>query len=187
MSWYVLLGIAIGLSMDAFAVSIASSISLKKVSPRQVFRFAFHFGFFQAMMPIIGWFAGSTFEKFISSWDHWVAFFLLLFVGIKNIIESLKSDGTDLTRCDPTRGWSLVILAVATSIDALAVGLSFAVLEVSIWVPVLVIGLITGFLSMIGMIFGNRIGAKFGERVGIFGGIILIAIGIKILIQHSLS
>ena len=184
MHFLVVLGIAIGLAMDAFAVSIATSILLVKVSHRQVFRFAFHFGLFQAVMPIIGWFAGRTVSDMIETWDHWVAFGLLAIIGGKAIYEALKANDGERSINDPTKGISLVMLSVATSIDALAVGLSFAFLHVSIWYPVIIIGVVTGVLSMIGMLAGSSLGKKFGKRISVLGGIILLVIGVKILVEH---
>ena len=184
MTFPIILGIAVGLAMDALAVSIAGSIALKCVSGRQVFRFAFHFGLFQAMMPVFGWLAGRSVAGLIQAWDHWVAFALLLVIGGKAVIEALKGgDGLDAQR-DPTRGVSLVMLSVATSIDALAVGLSFAMLGVSVWYPALVIGVVTAGLSAAGMLLGCRLGSRFGRSAGLIGGLVLVGIGVKILIEH---
>ncbi len=190
MSLWVILGIAVGLAMDTFAVSIATSVMLRGVTRRQVFRFAFHFGLFQALMPIIGWAAGIRFVHYIANWDHWVAFGLLSFVGGKAIHEALTEvhdEESPSSRGDPTRGWSLVILSVATSIDALAVGLSFAVLDITIWTPVAIIGVVTALITMTGMLIGSKLGARFGKRVEILGGLILVGIGLKILIQHFVA
>lgn len=179
-----IIGIALGLSMDAFAVCIACSIALKKVSKRQIFRFSFHFGLFQAMMPVIGWFAGQGAHKYISKWDHWIAFGLLTFIGLKAIYESQKERSEGLRKKDPTKGFSLVAFSIATSIDALAVGVSLSALNVNIFKPALIIGCITGFLTMTGMIMGSRIGSLFGRYIEVIGGLILIAIGFKILFSH---
>lgn len=185
MSFLLILMIAVGLAMDAFAVSVASSISLRRVSRRQVFRFAFHFGLFQAMMPTIGWALGSSVQGYVYTWDHWIAFLLLGFVGSKAIYEACGKEAEEgAPASDPTKGWSLVLFSVATSIDALAVGFSFAMLDTSIWLPVLVIGVVTAGLTTLGMLFGSRLGARFGKRVEILGGLVLIAIGLKILGQH---
>ncbi|MBU1627570.1 manganese efflux pump MntP family protein [bacterium] len=184
MNIYEIIGIALGLSMDAFAVCIACSITLKRVSARQIFRFSFHFGFFQALMPVIGWLAGMSAHRLISGWDHWVAFGLLTFVGLKAIYESRKEKEKDLDIKDPTKGLSLVIFSIATSIDALAVGLSLSALNVNIIKPALIIGCITGSLSIFGMILGNKIGSLFGRYIEFLGGLILIGIGLKILISH---
>lgn len=181
-------GIAVGLSMDAFAVAVATSIILREMSVRHVFRFAFHFGLFQAMMPLIGWCAGQYLNAFIVNWDHWVAFGLLSLVGGRTILAAWRGDeGPELARGDPTRGASLVILSVATSIDALAVGISFAMIQVRIWQAIAVIGLITAGLTVVGMLFGRRLGARSGRGIEIAGGLVLIGIGLKILVQHLME
>lgn len=173
--------------MDAFAVSIASSICLGTVTPRQVFRLAFHFGLFQAFMPVIGWLAGRELYSLISRWDHWVAFILLAFVGGKAIHGALSGGDETANREDPTRGLSLLILSVATSIDALAVGLSFAALQVAIWMPVLVIGVVAAAFTVAGMLAGCRLGRKFGKRMEMAGGLVLIGIGLQIVVKHSFN
>jgi len=178
--------IALGLSADAFSVAVGCSISLCKVTPGQVFRFGFHFGFFQGLMPILGWFAGRVAHHYISTWDHWVAFSLLTSVGGKAIYEAFNEDRRELDEYDPTRGLSLVIFSVATSIDALAVGLSLAAIEVRIWQPATIIGAITGALTVMGMVLGNAIGSHSGRRIEVAGGLILIGIGLKVLISHTL-
>lgn len=184
MSPLVLIGIAVGLSMDAFAVAASASVSLSPVSPRQIFRFAFHFGLFQALMPIIGWMAGVSVQQYIHLWDHWIAFGLLVFVGVKAIVLALRPGEDRSMRNDPTRGTTLVMLSLATSIDALIVGLSFAMLGVRIWTPALVIGVITAGLTWFGMVIGSRLGRRFGLPMEILGGLVLIAIGVKILAAH---
>jgi manganese efflux pump family protein len=178
-----LLGIAIGLAMDAFAVAIGAGLQLCGATPRQTFRLAWHFGLFQAFMPIIGWLAGRTVAQYIAPVDHWIAFGLLAFIGGKMIWEAFHHD-EDAEVCDPTKGWRLVMLSIATSIDALAVGLSLALLDVSIWWPALVIGVVAGVLTTIGMELGKRFGALLGRRMEIVGGVILIGIGVKILVEH---
>jgi len=180
-----LLAVAVGLSMDALAVSIAAGISLGKPEARPIFRLAFHFGLFQALMPLLGWLAGSFLAGRIATWDHWVAFGLLAFVGGKMIRESFARPGDKACEPrDPTRGLSLVVLSVATSIDAFAVGIGLAMLESPIWVPCLVIGLVTGVLSALGGVFGCRLGMRFGKRMELLGGLVLVGIGVKILIEH---
>jgi manganese efflux pump family protein len=187
MSFLMMAGIAVGLSMDALSVAMAVSVRLRGVSRRQIFRLAYHFGLFQAMMPVIGWAAGRTFEAYIEAWDHWIAFGLLAGIGGKALFEALHGGpDTASSPVDPTRGLSLVILSIATSIDALAVGISFAVLQVNIWYPAAVIGVITATLTGLGMVFGSRLGERFGKRIEIAGGLVLIAIGLKILIEHTL-
>ncbi|HVP13423.1 MAG TPA: manganese efflux pump MntP family protein [Phycisphaerae bacterium] len=184
MSILTIVVVALGLSMDALAVAIAAAITLDKMSGRHVFRLAFHFGLFQALMPIMGWLAGRQLQQFIASWDHWIAFALLAFIGAKAIREALVDSNGGRPRDDPTRGLTLVGLAVATSIDALAVGVSLAMLRISIWYPSVVIGCITCAITAIGMVLGTRLGKKFGKRVEVIGGLVLIGIGLKILIQH---
>lgn len=181
-----LLGIAVALAMDAFAVALATGLTLPVMSGRHMFRLGFHFGLFQALMPVIGWLAGLTIQGWISAYDHWIAFGLLAFVGGKMIHEALTGgEDEEALERDPTRGWSLVMLSVATSIDALAVGLTLAMLNVSIWMPSLVIGLVAGALTVVGMLLGRRISGIWGKRVEVFGGLVLCGIGIKILVEHT--
>src|SRR5512145_3318729 len=142
MDWLTLLGIALALAMDAFAVALGAGLTLERLTGRHLFRLGFHFGLFQAMMPVVGWLAGLTVQHWIAAYDHWVAFGLLAFVGGKMLYEALRSEDEEKEAGDPTRGLTLVILSVATSIDALAVGLSLAMLGVNIWLPALVIGLV---------------------------------------------
>jgi putative Mn2+ efflux pump MntP len=184
MSTLTLVGIAIGLAMDAFAVAIGAGLQLCQVTNRQKFRLAWHFGLFQAFMPILGWLAGLTLVEYIEPVDHWIAFGLLAFIGGKMIYEALKHQEEEVDRCDPTKGWSLVLLSIATSIDALAVGLSLAVLGVDIWFPAIVIGIVAGVLTVVGLELGTRFGALLGRRMEVVGGLILIGIGVKILVEH---
>lgn len=179
-----ILVIAVGLAMDAFAVAIAASIVLKGATPRQTFRIAFHFGLFQFLMPVLGWAAGQTVESLVRAWDHWLAFGLLAFIGGKILTGGLRPAEDAPSANDPTRGLTLVVLSLATSIDALAVGLSFAFLGVEILLPSIAIGAVTGLLSTVGMQFGARLGQALGRRVEVVGGLLLFAIGIKILIEH---
>lgn len=180
-----LLSISIALAMDAFAVAIATGVSLKKVSSRQTFRLAWHFGLFQALMPIIGWYIGSTVRSSIEAYDHWIAFGLLGYIGFKMIRESFDDD--DESQGDPTRGMTLVVLSVATSIDALAVGFSLSMLGLSIWWPALVIGVVALFFTAIGLQLGESVSkAKgIGSYAELVGGVVLIGIGIKILWEHG--
>ncbi|GAB4164155.1 MAG: manganese efflux pump MntP family protein [Geothermobacteraceae bacterium] len=178
-----LLALAVALAMDAFAVALGTSLALPRLTGRHLFRLGWHFGLFQALMPIAGWLAGLTVHRWIVAIDHWIAFGLLLFIGGRMIREAIAGE-EERSDADPTRGWSLVLLSVATSIDALAVGLTLAMLGVSIWFPALIIGLVAGGLTLCGMVLGRRIGAAWGPRVEIAGGVILIAIGLKILVEH---
>jgi len=184
MDHIILLGIALGLAMDAFSVAIGVSVGLGGASKRQTFRLAWHFGLFQALMPVVGWAAGSSVRPWIENWDHWLAFILLFVVGGRMILESAGSSGGGAPRSDPTQGWSLFVLSIATSIDALAVGLSFAALGVTVWIPAAVIGLTAGAMTVLGTVGGRALGVRFGSRMAVVGGIVLIAIGVWIVLQH---
>lgn len=175
--------VSIGLAMDAFAVSLGIGTSGQANSPRPVFSLSFHMGFFQGMMTFLGWLAGSSIVKYISSVDHWIAFVLLAFVGVNMIREGINPE-EEVKRNDPSRGSTLLLLCVATSIDAMAVGLSMAMLEVNLLLACLMIGFITLGLSLFGLLFGRRLGERFGQRMEILGGIILIGIGLRILFTH---
>jgi putative Mn2+ efflux pump MntP len=183
-----LLGIAVGLAMDAFAVAIATGIVLGKVSGRQTFRLAFHFGLFQFLMPVIGYLAGMTVERWIQAYDHWLAFALLVFIGGKMVYEGAWGETEEGNGGkDPTRGMSLVLLSVATSIDALAVGVSLGVLHSeAIVYPGIVIGIVACTFTAAGLHMGKRLGTVFGKRMEVAGGLVLIGIGVKILLGHLL-
>ncbi|OGL40109.1 MAG: hypothetical protein A3C43_00635 [Candidatus Schekmanbacteria bacterium RIFCSPHIGHO2_02_FULL_38_11] len=183
MSLITVLFIAIGLSMDAFAVSVTSGFAIKNLKANNAFKIAFFFGAFQAMMPVVGWLAGAGVRDSISSFDHWIAFGLLSIIGCKMIFESTKMKEDKGTN-NPLNLYTLLILSVATSIDALAVGLSLAFLKVYIVTPAAIIGAVTFLLSFIGVFVGNRVGHFFENKIEILGGLILIAIGVKILAEH---
>lgn len=178
-----ILAIAVGLAMDAFAVSIGIGTAGEARGLRPIFRLSFHFGLFQFLMPVAGWAAGSAFAGAIALVDHWVAFALLSLVGARMIRSGLSAPGSRV-RPDPSRGLMLVLLSLAVSIDALAVGLSLAMLNVRIVYPSIIIGLVTGGLSWLGLAVGHRLGRGFGARMEIVGGILLIAIGVRILLAH---
>jgi manganese efflux pump family protein len=186
MNFVEILLIALSMSMDAFAVCLGAGTQKRTSGPRPIFRLAFHFGLFQFFMPVIGWFAGTTIVQYISAYDHWVAFGLLAFVGIR-MVRSGFDPNSDAQKNDPSRGWNLVLLAFATSIDALAIGFSLGLVGVTIWYPAVVIGVVTGLVSWLGILLGNRLGAKFGKRMEIIGGIILILMGVRILLSHLLG
>lgn len=175
--------IALGLSMDAFAVSIAGGIAIKMLRMRHAVQIAAFFGVFQALMPVVGWFAGLSLRDFVSAFDHWIAFGLLTIIGCKMIYESFKIGKTEKA-VNYLNIYILFILSIATSIDALAVGFSFAFLNVSIVTPVIVIGVITFVLSFLGVVVGNRFGHIFESKIEIVGGLVLIVIGFKILVEH---
>ena len=178
--------LAIGLSMDAAAVSLSSFIVIEKVNVRDVLIMAFCFGLFQAAMPLAGWFAGSRFRHLIQSFDHWIAFGLLLMIGGKMIVEAFKKpEEKDPNK--PMNFFSLLGLSVATSIDALAAGLSFAFLRIPIITAVTIIGGTTFTLSFTSGLIGKYVGAKFSSRMEFLGGLILIGIGIKIFLQHMIK
>jgi len=182
-----ILGLAVALAMDAFAVAVAAGVTLKSVSPRQTFRLAWHFGLFQAMMPVVGWSAGLTVRSHIEAYAHWAAFALLVFVAQGMLRSAFRGEKNEATAKDPTRGMTLVVLSVATSIDALAVGLSLSMINISIWTPALVIGLVAGAFTTAGMHLGKMIGsvAKLGRWAEMTGGVVLLAIGLNILWDHG--
>ena len=172
--------------MDAFAVALATGMMLGTVSARQTFRLAWHFGLFQFLMPVLGWMGGISLGRFLSGVDHWIAFGLLAAIGARMVHGGTTWDGKRREVRDPTRGVSLVVLSVATSIDALAVGLSLGVLRVGIWYPAAVIGAVACALTAAGMHLGRAAGARLGEWLGarleILGGLVLIGIGVRILV-----
>lgn len=185
MNLLVVLGMAFALAMDAFAVSLGLGLNLVRASAVQTFRLAFFFGLFQFLMQVLGWNAGMTVIGLIESYDHWVAFALLVGVSGKMILESFKSGGSvQIKKSDPTKGISLFILSVATSLDALAVGLSLAALGLRILYPAVIIGIVAFLMSVVGMKLGPWLGRMVGKRAELVGGLILILIGIKILADH---
>ena len=182
MTFIELLLIAIGLSMDAFSVSICKGLTTKKFSWRMALVCGLWFGFFQALMPIIGYFLGAQFQEMIEAYDHWIAFGLLFLIGANMIREAVWGKGESQ---DGSLGFkTMLLLAIATSIDALAVGVSFACIRVKLWSSVIVIGLTTFAFSVLGVKIGNVFGSKYEKSAGIIGGIILILIGLKILLEH---
>ena len=182
-----IMAIAAALAMDAFAVSIATGIKLGVVSTRQTFRLAWHFGLFQAVMPIIGWVTGLTIREQIARFDHWVAFGLLIFVAQGMFREAFKSPNKPSFAKDPTKGSTMVMLSVATSLDALAVGLSLSMINVSIWFPALIIGLVACAFTAVGLHLGKRVAqatrvSRYADGLGAF---VLVVIGLNILREHG--
>lgn len=175
--------IALGLAMDAFAVSISCGLTILPPKRWNALKIAFSFGAFQAVMPILGWGIGRVFSRYIEALDHWIAFLLLCFIGIHMIYNAVKSHSRE-TVINPTNVKTLMLLSIATSIDALAVGVTFAFLRIHIISPVLIIGTITFMISSIGLLIGHKLGRCFEKRAEILGGLVLIGIGIKILIEH---
>lgn len=177
--------IAIALSADAFAVSICKGLNMKKICYKNSTIIALFFGVFQALMPLIGWLIGSQFENYIVNYDHWIAFALLSFIGAKMLFEALKTKTDSDENANCFKISELFVLAIATSIDALAVGITFALLpDINIVSSILVIGITTFVLSFIGVIIGNNFGSRYKKPSEIIGGIILISIGLKILLEH---
>lgn len=174
--------IAIGLAMDAFAVSICKGLSMKRMNWKKGTIIGGYFGFFQAIMPLIGYLLGMGFQDKVTSIDHWIAFILLSIIGI-NMIKEAFSDEEDANN-DNVNFKEMIVLAIATSIDALAVGITFAFLEINIILAVAIIGIITLIISMIGVKIGNVFGNKYEKRAQIVGGVILILMGLKILLEH---
>ena len=182
MDWLTLLATALALAMDAFAVAIGVSASLQPLRPRQVFRLSWHFGLFQALMPVLGWAGGASVARCLSFVDHWIAFGLLSVLGLRMMWPGEAGQGKRAR--DPTRGLTLVALSVATSVDALAVGLSLGVMGVRIWLPAVVIGIVALGMTLVGMLIGHRVGRRLGRTASVAGGIVLVVIGVRILVQH---
>lgn len=185
--FFTLLLMGAGLSMDAFAVSICKGLSMRKVNKKQCLVIGLFFGGFQALMPFIGWLLGSRFEQYITSIDHWIAFILLGFIGGKMVVEAIreKDEAVEVGKMDPPLDLKeMFILAIATSIDALAVGITFAFLQVPIVEAISIIGITTFVISVIGVYVGNFFGNRYKKKAELAGGIILILIGLKILLEH---
>lgn len=175
--------IAVALSIDAFAVSLAASAAGRIRGSRATFRIAFHFGLFQFLMPVLGWAAGAELEPLIKSVDHWMAFALLTVVGIR-MIRAARAAGASVSPEDPSRGMTLLALSTAVSVDALAVGLSLGMLRMDIWTPSAIIGIITAVVSLAGVKLGTKISDRFGRITEMIGGIILILVGLRIVLSH---
>ncbi len=185
MSFAEILLIGVSLSMDAFAVSLCKGLCMRKINYRYAVIIAGFFGIFQALMPLLGWFLGKQFERYIVSFDHWVAFGLLLIIGGKMIFDVFEKE-KEISKpvFEKMNYKELLLMSLATSIDALAVGITFAFLGASIWMSVAVIGLITFAICFAGVLLGNRFGAKYKKKAQFAGGTVLILIGLKILLQH---
>lgn len=177
--------VAIGLAMDSFAVSLGIGTSQRSLTARTLGRMAFHMAFFQGGITFLGWLAGSTVANFISAFDHWIALILLAFVGGRMIKEGFSNDEESKSG-DPTHGGLMLVVCIATSIDAFAVGLSMAMIDVDILFASVTVGLVTLTLSLIGMLTGSRLGVRVGKRMEILGGLILLFIGIRVVVSHLL-
>jgi len=176
-----LLLVAVGLAADAFAVSVAEGVALEETTRRHTLRVSAMFGLFQGLMPVLGWSLGRTVRWAVEPYDHWVAFGILAFLGGKMVVSGLKAEGG---RDQESRGLRLIALAIATSIDALAVGVTIAMLGVEIWTPALVIALVTALLCAVGVQTGSRIGTRVGSKAEVIGGFMLVAVAVKILVEH---
>ena len=187
MDLLIIFGIGVALAMDCFAISVATGITVKSLHIAHALRIALFFGGFQAIMPTVGFYAGKGVAQFISGWDHWVVFAVLTFIGGRMIVESFKIDrAPDESGRNILNLFTLFVLSIATSLDALAVGFSFALMRDAILVPVVVIGLVTFTMSLVGIAIGERLGHFFEKKIETFGGLILIGIGVKILLEHLL-
>lgn len=175
--------LGISLSMDAFAVSVCKGLSMKEINWKKAIIIGLYFGIFQALMPVIGYILGSTFESLVTNIDHWIAFVLLVLIGGNMIREALSKEENDNYN-DDVDFKTMSILAIATSIDALAIGITFAFLNVNVSFAVTLIGITTFIISLIGVKLGTKFGSKYKSKAGIAGGIVLILIGIKILLEH---
>ena len=177
--------IAVGLSMDAFAVAVCKGLNMWRVTFKNALIIGLYFGIFQALMPLAGYFLGGTFSKYIERYDHWIAFLLLLFIGGKMIWDTLHEGGKEQDFTDSSLDLKeLLLMAIATSIDALAMGITFAFLSVKIGKASAIIGCTTFIISAIGVFIGNRFGARYKNKASLTGGIILILIGCKVLLEH---
>ncbi len=184
MDIYTILLIGLGLTMDAFSVSVTDGIILKKPRFSQAAKIALFFGGFQFLMPVVGYLLGSIFAGYIKAFDHWVAFGLLAFIGGKMILDAINEEDECESHKNPLDTYTLFILAIATSIDALAVGITFATMQVDLLLASAIIGVITFCVSLFGVFLGSRIGNLLGNKAEIIGGLVLIGIGVKILIEH---
>jgi manganese efflux pump family protein len=185
MSFTVIILLAIGLAMDAFAVSVTNGITIKNIRLKHALIISLFFGFFQAVMPVFGWLLGKGFNDIISTFDYWVVFFILLFIGLKMIYDSLKKSKNDLKAEQQSLNiYTIFMLAIATSIDAFAVGVGFSLIEMGIIFPSIIIGVITFILSFIGVYIGKKLGRLFGRKMEILGGLILIIIAFNVLLEN---
>ena len=179
--------LGIGLSMDAFAVSVCKGLGMRRLNKKQALIIGLYFGGFQALMPLIGWLLGSQFQKYITSIDHWITFILLGFIGGKMMIEAIREWNEEETvdvMDAPLDHKNMLVLAVATSIDALAVGITFAFLDTPIIEAITIIGITTMVISIIGVVVGNFFGSRYKSKAEFIGGLILVLLGLKILLEH---
>ncbi|MCX7886625.1 MAG: manganese efflux pump MntP family protein [Verrucomicrobiae bacterium] len=183
MPLWTIIVVAFGLAMDAVAVCVAAAASGYTSNKRAVFRLAFHFGLFQFLMPVLGWSVGAWAERYVERVDHWIAFGLLVFVGGR-MIWAAANPPHQRPAADPTRGWTMVMLSVATSLDALAIGFGLALAGVAVWQPAVLIGVITAGLCWLAIGLGNRLHTGFARGAEVAGGVVLILVGLRILLEH---
>jgi manganese efflux pump family protein len=181
MPFFELFLLAISMAMDAFAVCLAAGSLHQTRGARPAFRLSFHFGLFQFIMPVLGWLAGATIAPITKGYDRWVVFGLLGFIGVRMIYSALT--GEENHSNDPSRGFTLVLLSIAVSVDALAVGMSLGLLGIFVWYPAIFIGVVTGMLSLAGLRLGHILGTRFGRSVEVIGGLVLIAVGSQIVLS----
>lgn len=184
MGFAAILFTAFGLAMDAFAVSLGVGTTPRGRNPRAVFRISFHSGLFQGLMTLVGWLAGSTISRWIESWDHWLVLLLLGWVGLRMVREGLSNDEEE--KKDVTRGGTMVMVCIACSLDAMAVGLSMAMLKVDVVLASAVIALVALGMSLLGCLIGGGLGNRFGKKMEVVGGVILTLIGVRVLLSHLL-
>jgi putative Mn2+ efflux pump MntP len=183
MSLLEMIALALGVAMDAFAVAIVVGASPHNVGFSPTFRISFHFGLFQFLMPVLGWFLGSKVAGYVQFFDHWIAFVLLFWIGGKMVYSGYRGE-SEISVRDPSRKGQLIILCLATSLDALAVGFSLNLLKVDIWTPSVLMGVVTALLSYVGMRFGKFLGKSSGRWMTALGGLVLCGIGVKVLLEH---
>lgn len=183
---YSLILISIGLAMDAFSVAIVAGFGLNKVKLIDSIRISSTFGIAHIVMPVLGWILGSTVITFIQNWDHWFAFLLLSYVGVRMLLEGLNEESNEIKSSDLLESSSLILFTIAVSIDALAVGLSFSLQELNIWIPSLYMGVGTLIFTFIGLNIGYNTGQRFGKKAQILGGLVLTLIGLRIVLNHLL-
>ncbi|MCE1188354.1 MAG: manganese efflux pump MntP family protein [Ignavibacteria bacterium] len=185
MSFTEVILLALSLALDAFAVSISCGSNGSLRGRRESVRLAFHFGIFQALMPVIGWFVGYSIKDFVIAYDHWLALVMLSAIGAKMLYEAFTRSEEEIPM-NAAKGWTMVSLSVATSIDALIVGVTLAFLRINVYYPAVIIGIITSILSLIGIKLGRKLNERFGKIMEFVGGIVLILLGVKILLEHIL-
>ena len=176
--------IGIGLSIDSLAVSVTTGAYTKDIKLKYVLKTALFMAIFQGAMPLIGWLIGSSFKNVVESYDHWIAFILLLVIGVKLIYDGLTESSEDKSRLDMTKNTVLAGMALATSIDALIIGIGFGFIDINIWLAIFIIGVTTFLFSFFGVYIGEKIGNKINTGIEVVGGLVLIGLGVKILIEH---